>query len=292
MEYTENFIGNELAIRYLQGLLYQQRLPVTQLWYGPEHSGKNTLVNNLAFWLLCERRQPDDFTPCLQCHSCTLLLHNHHPNVFVYESVAGNTIHKQSITDGITQWQRTPLLNTSRIVIITTAEALTEEAANALLKVLEEPNAQVYFILCTSHIERVLPTIISRCAQLSFSAKSATQVVNKELLIHWVDILQATSFGRRLQLVNEIWPKLQDRQELQQHLMVLAVLSRTVLLLQYNITSIQFTHAGFNSLAKQYTAQQSLAGILAIATASRALLHQAQPKLIIEQILLSLYYPL
>lgn len=292
MEYTANFIGNELAVHYLQQLLRQQRLPATQLWYGPEHSGKTTLVYNLTFWLLCDKRDAATGVPCLQCNNCKLLLHDHHPNVFRYSVSEGIAIQKAGIAQGIQQWQRKPLLNTNRVVIITEAEMLTEEAANALLKALEEPHPSIYFILCTSHIEKILPTIISRCAQLSFLPRATVQLIDETLFKQWVNILLQPSYSERLKIFGEAWPKLNDRQQLQHHLTALAEVGRAIILLQHNITFTQFKCADLNILANRSSVQQSLVGLNAIARASTALLRQAQPKLIIEQILLSLYYPL
>lgn len=292
MKYTPITSGNTQAIRYIQCLVQQRQLPATQLWYGPEHSGKTTVAHNLCFWMLCEQFDVAALIPCLRCHQCTLLLRDHHPNIFVYGADDLSTIHKSSIAQGIQQWHNKPLLNSPRIVIIMAAETLTEEAANALLKVLEEPHPQIYFILCTSQIERVLPTIISRCAQVYFAGNLNEQIFDQKIYGQWLRVLQERSFSKRLQLVEEVFPKLTDRRLIQQHLIVLAQISRMVLLAQQAVVTTQQTHPDEYVLAQRFSTEQSLASLRAIADAYRALSRQAQPKLIIEQILLSTYYSL
>ncbi len=289
MNYTTSIIGQDRATQYLQQLLERKCLPATQLWIGSDDHSQLQLAVNVTFWLFCQQRTLKQWEPCHQCQNCRLLERDQHPNVFVFTPNDGRLIGKSAMTEGIKQWQRKPLLNSPRVVIITPAEALTEEAANALLKVLEEPHPQIYFILCTSQIERILPTIRSRSAQLYLTSILSQQDANQ--LIQWLEILAVSSFSERLRLYNQAWSKLSDRTVLQQNLVVLADLCRIVLLLQAGVTPMyRLESALWKKLVQQHSIQQSLRALQTISKAYQALAQQAQPKLIIEHILLSTYY--
>ena len=125
-------------------------------------SGENELIEQLANRLLCQASS--DLTPCLKCHSCQLFLSHHHPDYYQITNEQG----KQSI--GIDQIRSITAKiyeksqqGGNKVIWIKHAALMTEAAANALLKTLEEPPANTYFILSDDHNSHLLPTIYSRC---------------------------------------------------------------------------------------------------------------------------------
>ena len=128
--------------------------------------GKAELANQLAATLLCSGAQK----PCGSCKSCYLRLANNHPDLLIIDSSA-TTVGVDAIRvlssflHGSAQQQR------NKVVVLTDAEKLTEAAANALLKTLEEPPAHSY-ILLTSAAAPLLPaTVLSRCQQWAVAAQ-------------------------------------------------------------------------------------------------------------------------
>ena len=125
-------------------------------------SGEEELINLLVNRLICQSSQ--QLEPCGNCHNCQLFLSQHHPDYYVITHEQG----KQSI--GIDQIRSisTKVYEKSqqggnKIIWIKHAASMTEAAANALLKTLEEPPEHTYFILSDEHNSQFLPTIHSRC---------------------------------------------------------------------------------------------------------------------------------
>lgn len=134
------------------------------LLHGPAGTGKRTLAKRLAAAVLCTGKN----RPCGACASCIKLTHGNHPDFFCYEGKRGvNAIHIDFV-----RWMRQdafvkPNDGAYKVYLIPYAEDFSTQAANALLKVLEEPPAHAVFILTADRRERVIETIRSRCIQLA-----------------------------------------------------------------------------------------------------------------------------
>ena len=165
-----------------QQLLQQyklNRLPHALLLSGPEGIGKFEFATQLVETLLCDKNNPSHFessnewqisSACGKCNGCQLLAAGTHPDSYTIQPEAtGKQIQIASIRE-INQFvsltsQFAPL----QIVVISPAEAMNRSSANALLKTLEEPRPGKLIILISSQPSRLLPTVKSRCQQLSFS---------------------------------------------------------------------------------------------------------------------------
>lgn len=182
---------NELIREQLlgQGL---DRLPHAMLLVGPIGVGKTAFAEQLAALLLCESVAPD-LTACGKCQACRWLDAGNHPDFRgvapdgddeTDEGAPEKTVEKtRKRSPGIISIARIRELeafvftgshrNGNRVVLITEADAMPPAAANALLKILEEPPASVYFILVSSKTKSLLPTIRSRCRVIPFAAPDA-----------------------------------------------------------------------------------------------------------------------
>ncbi|MDF2177634.1 DNA polymerase III subunit delta' [Aliiglaciecola sp. CAU 1673] len=131
------------------------------LLLGPEGLGKADLAVQLAQALLCK-------TPgqrgCGQCQACLLFAAGSHPDFHQVQSE--KQIGVDDIRQAIEKLQGTAQLSGAKALIIHQADSMTESAANALLKTLEEPTRQTYLILTSAKPHRLLPTILSRCEKL------------------------------------------------------------------------------------------------------------------------------
>ena len=136
------------------------RLGHAWLLLGDPGLGKEQLAERLARLHLCQ--QPDRGEPCSHCHSCQLFDKGNHPDLGQL-SREGKTIGIEAIRDICNRLQGSAQLGRGKVVIIPDAERMTESAANALLKTLEEPAGDSLLLLIASQVSRLLPTILSRC---------------------------------------------------------------------------------------------------------------------------------
>jgi len=162
-------LGQERVVALLQRGLAGGGIAHAYLIVGPQHIGKMTLAVDVARAVNCEAQD----RPCGGCRSCMRIGDGKHPDVQVLElqTQEGEERTQQSIgIDRVRELQRTaplmPFEGRSRVFIINGAEHLSGEAANCLLKVLEEPPAGVLLLLLTSNEQKVLPTVRSRCQRL------------------------------------------------------------------------------------------------------------------------------
>jgi DNA polymerase-3 subunit delta' len=172
-------VGHEWAVELLERSLANGRVAHAYLLMGLPQIGKTTLALNFAQALHCL----GEGKPCGQCRSCLKIAHGNHPDVRVIEAVNG-TIKIDQIRSMQREVTLSPHEGLWKVYIIRQMEQATTEAANCLLKTLEEPPAQVILMLTASDIDQLLPTIISRCQVLSLRPPSVL-LVQKVLEGRW-----------------------------------------------------------------------------------------------------------
>ncbi|HEY8344900.1 MAG TPA: hypothetical protein VIL66_06900 [Bacillota bacterium] len=136
-----------------------QKLSHAYLFLGPGGRRKEAFVRELASRALCLAE--DGASPCGQCRSCRLLSSGNHPDFrMIYP--AGDKIKLEHIREVCRDAAYLPYLSKRKIYFFTELDKLTEVAANAFLKTLEEPPTGVIFLAMAPGEDRVLPTILSR----------------------------------------------------------------------------------------------------------------------------------
>ncbi len=106
--------------------------------------------------------------PCGSCKMCVKVLQDIHPDIYpIRPETPSGSIKIEQIRDIQTIAYQTPQLGDRQILLIQPAEAMNQAAASALLKILEEPTTSTLFILVTTNPSLLLPTILSRCQQIS-----------------------------------------------------------------------------------------------------------------------------
>ncbi|MCW8858373.1 MAG: DNA polymerase III subunit delta' [Deltaproteobacteria bacterium] len=155
--------GHEQQKNILRRALSKNRIAHAYLFEGPDGIGKRLMALAFARALLCLKS-----TGCGDCPACRKVDHNNHPDVHLLDAEE-TTIKIDQVRSLQQELSLRPLEGKDKICLIDGAEQLTPGAANALLKTLEEPQPNTLIILLTSHPEKLLPTICSRCQRLPFS---------------------------------------------------------------------------------------------------------------------------
>lgn len=162
----KDIVGQDMAIRALEGIVAHGQVMGSYLFIGPDGIGKRTAAIELAKAVNCLGGSQEG---ACGCNSCRKIDSGNHPDVFViFPEGASAAIKIGSIRDIIYEESLKPYEGKKRIFIINDAEAMTEEAQNALLRLLEEPPQNHILILTSSNMTGLLPTVVSRCKVLKF----------------------------------------------------------------------------------------------------------------------------
>jgi DNA polymerase-3 subunit delta' len=161
--------GQEQIINYLKDAMGRGAMAHAFLFVGPAHIGKMTLALELASALNCDQECP----PCKLCRVCRRIEQGKHPDVIVIDKNSGRDAkdRKRATEIGIDTIRETlqrgaslpPYEGKYKIFIIDNADLMSTEAANCLLKTLEEPPQHIVILLLTSEEKALLQTVVSRC---------------------------------------------------------------------------------------------------------------------------------
>lgn len=152
--------ADEDAIGLLDRSIRQGRLAHAWLLTGPAGVGGLALAREFAKALMCDAEQG---RPCGECRQCRRVASGHHADVMIISPTGQGSIGIEAARDLQAAANLRPYEASGRVIIIDDADTLTREAANALLKSLEEPHPSVTLILVTANDEAILDTIRSRC---------------------------------------------------------------------------------------------------------------------------------
>lgn len=169
LDMWSRLVGQEQAVRTLRDGVVAGTVGHAYLFVGPEGVGRVLAALALAASLNCAAGG------CGECSVCARTLRRTHPDVSLIVP-EGAQILVDQVREVRTMAYRSPLEARTKVFIFEDAHRLNPAAANALLKVLEEPPGDVLFILMTSSPEDLLPTIASRCRRVEFYALGPTEI--------------------------------------------------------------------------------------------------------------------
>jgi DNA polymerase-3 subunit delta' len=168
MHLTE-LLGQPKAVNLLTRALSSSRLAHAYLFTGPDGVGKTTAARAVAATLLC--REETGTAPCGLCPGCLKFASGNHPDFFPIRP-DGAVIKIDQIRELKKALAFPPLEARLRVTLLDEVHTMRREAANSLLKLLEEPPPDNLFLLTADEAEPLLPTILSRCQVIPFSPLS------------------------------------------------------------------------------------------------------------------------
>jgi DNA polymerase-3 subunit delta' len=198
--------GHEKQILILKQALAQNRVGHSYLFSGIDAAGKKTLALEFAKVVNCEKADEINDS-CGKCPACLKISRNNHPDIFFIEA-EGQFIRISAIREIQEQMTFKPMEGRRRVFVIDNADKMNDQAANALLKTLEEPSPANILILVTAKPYTLPSTIISRCRHMRFNPLSIDTVA--KFLIERINIekqkalllagLSGGSIGQALEL--------------------------------------------------------------------------------------------
>lgn len=206
----ENIVGQEIAKKNIINALNAERISHAYIFSGPDGTGKSIMAFEFAKKLNCK----SNTGPCEKCSSCVKANSLNHPNILHLKPAKHGRSEKYSISiEDIRKlqidMQRKPYENGYKIYIIYSADLMTEQAQNGLLKILEEPPSYVIILLLLENQYSLLGTILSRCQPIKFSRVkdidiqnylvSNMQIDNNEA--RYVAILSQGIVGRAIEIL-------------------------------------------------------------------------------------------
>lgn len=204
-------IGHQKIVDYLQTVIANNSLSHAYLFYGPDSLGKSLVADNFIQSIYCIG-QGD--LPCGSCQHCRQVIKGIHPDlIYLTREQDKKNITVEQVRAARSQLQHGTFLNSHKLILIRAAHTLSLPAANALLKILEEPTAKTLFVFLSPTLKNIPATILSRLQLIKFlpvpAAVQQDHLISRGLpkrLAHELASLSAGFPGRVLPLLNH--PKL------------------------------------------------------------------------------------
>lgn len=157
-------------------ILKSDKLPHAWLFAGPRGTGKTSAARILAKAVNCKHKKKDG-EPCNECEICMEITAGVAVDVIEIDAASNRGIDEiRELRDRI---KLTPLATKYKVYIIDEVHMLTTEAANALLKTLEEPPKHAIFVLCTTDAQKLPETVVSRCTRIQFKLPTVAEITAK-----------------------------------------------------------------------------------------------------------------
>jgi DNA polymerase-3 subunit delta' len=190
----DTLVGQRRVVESLRGAAAGTAMSHAFLFTGPPGSGRSNAAVAFAAALQCEEQPPG----CGTCHSCHTVLAGSHADVTVVRTDR-LSIGVDEVRDLVRRSALAPVGRRWQVMIVEDADRLTEQAANALLKAIDEPTDRTVWMLCAPTVEDLLPTIRSRCRLVTLATPSPEEVADFLVRTDGVDPALASYCARASQ---------------------------------------------------------------------------------------------
>ncbi len=171
----EEVVGQEAVVRTLRNAIEHGKVRQAYLFAGPRGTGKTSLARILAKSLNCAKGPTP--TPDNTCHACVSITNGTSLDVIEMDAASQRGI--DDIRDIRDRVVLQPVEGSHKVYILDEAHQLTDAAWNALLKLIEEPPPHLVFVFCTTELQKVLPTVRSRCQTFVFQRPRLPELIRK-----------------------------------------------------------------------------------------------------------------
>lgn len=193
----DEVVGQKHILQTIRNAIKDNKIAHAYLFSGPRGTGKTSMAKLLAKALNCEDEDVLS-KPCNECENCQAINEGTHPDVIELDAASNNGV--DEVRDIIDKVKYAPIMGKYKVYIIDEVHMMTPGAFNALLKTLEEPPAHVIFILATTDVHKVIPTIVSRCQRFDFNRvskndmkKRIEEILNNEQVEYSSDVIDLIS---------------------------------------------------------------------------------------------------
>lgn len=175
----DSIVGQTVPVRMLKNSLFLKKFFPVYLFAGQRGCGKTSTARVFAAAINCQmlsqfQTDPTTPIPCLSCTSCLSMAQGNHPDFIEIDAASHTGV--DNVRQIIESSSYMPLSGQKKIYLIDEAHMLSKAAFNAFLKILEEPPVSVLFILATTEIQKIPPTVLSRCFQALFTALESSSL--------------------------------------------------------------------------------------------------------------------
>ncbi len=207
-------IGHKNIQKYLQESIKRNKLVHAYLFVGPNGVGKTAMANYFVQSVLCmSDKDSSNFEtsviPCGECEHCSQFNKNIHPDVFIVDKEEENKdITINQIRELIEKLSLKALVSSYKIALLKEVNYLNEEAANALLKVLEEPSGKTILVLTADNLEGLPETVISRCQLIRFYPVASEEIekyINENSKLSKQESISIARFAGGMPGVMHLW---------------------------------------------------------------------------------------